>query len=108
MFLAATIFTRIWRLGNQHYSVQCRLSDFSVKTSGSVVLHKLRQGRLVKLSQYVLKLGRIRLARRERRAVYFPQRAYDSIAVLSAQLVVLVAMAVIDAHEVPLICRVSR
>jgi hypothetical protein len=77
MFLAATIFTRIWRLGNQHYSVQCRLSDFSVKISGSVVLNKLRQGRLVKLSQH-------------------------------AQLAVLVAMTVIDAHEVPLICRVSR
>jgi hypothetical protein len=108
MFLAATISTRIWRLGNQLYSVQCRLSDFSVKISGSVVLDKLRQGRLVKLSQHVLKLGRIRLARGERRAVHFPQRAYESIAVLSAQLAVPVAMAVIDAHEVPLIFRVSR
>jgi hypothetical protein len=57
MFLVATIFTRIWRLGNQHYSVRRRLSDFSVKISGSVVLNKLRQGRLVKLSQHVLKLG---------------------------------------------------
>jgi hypothetical protein len=108
MFLAATISTRIWRRGNQLYSVECRLSDFSVKISGSVVLDKLRQGRLVKLSQHVLKLGRIRLARGERRAVHFPQRAYESIAVLSAQLAVPVAMAVIDAHEVPLICRVNR
>jgi hypothetical protein len=108
MFLAATIFTRIWRLGNQNYSVQRRLSDFSVEISGSVVLHKLRQGRLVKLRQHVLELCRVRFARSEVRTIYFPQRGYESIAVLSAQLAVLVAMAVIDAHEVPLICRVSR
>src|ERR1700693_4746892 len=64
-------------------------------------LHKLRQGRLVKLRQHVLELCRVRFARSEVRTVYFPQRAYESIAVLSAQLAVLVAMAVIDAHEVP-------
>src|SRR6185437_9456225 len=79
-------------------SVERGLPDLAVQMPRAVVAHQLAQRLLVKRRQNLRKLGAFRLVGGERRSVDLAQRRDQRVAVLSADLAVLVAVTAVQSR----------
>jgi hypothetical protein len=99
-----TMWRRVNKIGRhpsssfRPQSSQRSLPDFCVELPGGMVLNQLRQGRFEKLGQNVAQFGGFRFAGRERRPINPSKRTDQCVAVLAADLAILVAVAVVGDH----------